>query len=204
VLQTYGLSEATSQVTTLSPADAASHSGSAGKPLVCTQLRVDAEPGEPGEILVSGPTVTPGYFGNPEATARAIRHGWLHTGDIGRLDEDGFLYVLDRRDDLIVSGGENVYPAEVEAVLHEHPFIDAAAVVGLQDARWGQIVAAAVVCQTGFDPEETTAWLKERLAGYKIPRRFVSVDSLPATASGKTQRHLVRGFFSERRPASDR
>ena len=195
VLQTYGLSEAASQVTTLSPADAASRVGSAGKPLVCTQLRVDAEPGQPGEILVSGPTVTPGYFGNPEATAQAIRHGWLHTGDIGRLDEDGFLYVLDRRDDLIVTGGENVYPAEVEAALGQHPAVEAAAVVGLPDERWGQIVAAAVVVRPGFDPEEAAAWLKERLAGYKVPRRFVSVESLPATASGKVQRHLVRRVF---------
>ncbi|MBA4181809.1 MAG: o-succinylbenzoate--CoA ligase [Anaerolinea sp.] len=195
VLQTYGLSEAASQVTTLSLADTAAHAGSAGKPLVCTQLRIDAEPGQPGEILVSGPTVTPGYFGNPEATARTIQDGWLHTGDIGRLDEDGFLYVLDRRDDLIVSGGENVYPAEVEAVLLQHPLILAAAVVGLPDERWGQVVAAAVVVRPGFDAGEATVWLRERVAGYKVPRRFVTVDTLPATASGKVQRHLARTMF---------
>src|SRR5690606_5808505 len=117
VLQTYGLTEATSQVTTLAPADALSHLGSAGKPLLGTRIRIDAPPGEPGEILVQGPTVTSGYWNRREATAKALEGGWLHTGDIGRLDDDGFLYVLDRRDDLIVSGGENVYPAEVEGVI---------------------------------------------------------------------------------------
>lgn len=195
VLQTYGLTEAASQVTTLSPADAAAHVGSAGKPLVCTQVKVDAPPGQPGEILVSGPTITPGYLGNPEATARAIRDGWLHTGDIGRLDDDGFLYVLDRRDDLIVSGGENVYPAEVEGVLLQHPLVEAAAVVGIADERWGQVVAAAVVAKPGFDADEAGEWLRARLAGYKVPRRLLVVDAVPATASGKTQRHLARQLF---------
>lgn len=195
VLQTYGLSEAASQVTTLAPVDAAGHAGSAGKPLICTQVRIDAAPGEPGEILVSGPTVTPGYFGDPEATARAIEDGWLHTGDIGRMDSDGFLYVLDRREDLIVTGGENVYPADVEGHLLQHPLVHAAAVVGIPDGRWGQLVAAAVVAGAGFDPEEASAWLRQRMAAYKVPRRFAVVESLPATASGKVQRHRCRELF---------
>jgi O-succinylbenzoic acid--CoA ligase len=198
VLQTYGLTECTSQVSTLSPADAVSHTGSAGKPLVTTGLRVDAPPGEPGEILVSGPTVTPGYWANPEATARAIRDGWLHTGDVGRIDADGFLYVLDRRDDLIVSGGENVYPAEVEGVLLQHPLIESAAVVGLPDAAWGHVVAAAVVARPGFSPEEAAAWMRTRLAAYKVPRTFHILDALPMTASGKIQRHLVRDDLAGR------
>lgn len=192
VLQTYGLTESCSQVSTLSPADAAARVGSAGKPLVTTQLRIDAPPGEPGEILVAGPTVTPGYHEDPEASARAIRDGWLHTGDIGRLDREGFLYVLDRRDDLVITGGENVYPAEVEGHLLQHPCIEAVAVVGVRDARWGQLVTAAVVARPGFDAAQVEAWLRERLAHYKVPRRFVEMATLPATASGKVQRHKVR------------
>ncbi|MCC6387753.1 MAG: o-succinylbenzoate--CoA ligase [Dehalococcoidia bacterium] len=198
VLQTYGLSEAASQVTTLSPGDALTHTGSAGKPLLCTRLRIDAPAGEPGEILVSGVTVTAGYLGNPEATARALRDGWLHTGDIGRLDPEGFLYVLDRRDDLIVTGGENVYPAEVEGHLLQHPAVEAAAVVGIPDARWGQAVAAALVLRTpSEDPAATfDAYLRERIAPYKLPRRYLVTGSLPATASGKIQRHIVRTLFT--------
>ena len=196
VVQTYGLTETASQVATLAPGDAIARLGSAGKPLVTTRLRIDATPGEPGEILVSGPVVTPGYFRRPEATAAAILDGWLHTGDIGRLDEDGYLYVLDRRDDLIVSGGENVYPAEVEALLLQHPAVRAAAVVGLPDPAWGQVVAAAIVAENGVVPEEIEAWMRERLAGFKVPSRITRVDALPMTASGKVQRRIVREMLA--------
>ncbi len=195
VIQTYGLTEAASQVATLSPGDARAHVGSAGKPLVTTSLRIDAPAGEPGEILVSGPTITPGYFRNPEATAAAIQDGWLHTGDVGRLDDDGFLYVLDRRDDLIVSGGENVYPAEVEAALLAFPSVLEAAVFGVADPRWGQVVAAAVVWSGPTEGTDLEAFLRGRLAGYKVPRLIRRVDSLPRTASGKIQRRLVREQF---------
>lgn len=192
VVQTYGLTETASQVATLAPADAIARLGSAGKPLVTTRLRIDARPGEPGEILVAGPVVTPGYFRRPEATAAAIRDGWLHTGDIGRLDDDGYLYVLDRRDDLIVSGGENVYPAEVEALLVRHPSVRDAAVVGLPDPVWGQVVVAAVVADGAIDAAELREWIRARIAGYKVPARIEKVESLPMTASGKVQRRLVR------------
>jgi O-succinylbenzoic acid--CoA ligase len=197
VLQTYGLTEATSQVTTLSPADALEHLGSAGKPLFTTSVRVDAQPGEPGEILVAGPIVFAGYFDDADATARALRDGWLHTGDIGRLDDAGFLTVMDRREDLIVSGGENVYPAEVEGALELHPAVREAAVVGLPDARWGQAVAAAIVPEREAAPgwDELEGWLRARIAGYKLPRRWLAVAELPRTASGKLQRHLVRAWF---------
>jgi O-succinylbenzoic acid--CoA ligase len=196
VLQTYGLTEAASQVTTLAPGDALSHLGSAGKPLITTQLRVDAAPGDAGEILVGGPTVTPGYFGDAAATAAAIPDGWLHTGDIGRLDPDGFLFVLDRRDDLIVSGGENVYPAEVEAVLLGCPGVVEAAVVGVPDEKWGLAVAAALVVNAAFASDEVEQWTRSLLAGYKVPRIIRIVDELPKTASGKTQRRLVREMFA--------
>ena len=192
VVQTYGLTEAASQVATLSPGDALTKLGSAGKPLVTTELRIDARPGEPGEILVRGATLSPGYFGDPEATAQAIRDGWLHTGDIGRLDDDGYLYVLDRRDDLIVTGGENVYPAEVEAVLVSFPGVSQAAVVGLPDDQWGRVVVAALVASEPVDTDLIEAYLRERLAGFKVPRAFHLFSELPLTASGKVQRRLVR------------
>jgi len=195
VLQTYGLTEAASQVTTLAPGEALAHLGSAGKPLVTTQLRIDALPGDPGEILVGGPTVTPGYFGDDPATKAAIQDGWLHTGDIGRLDADGFLFVLDRRDDLIVSGGENVYPAEVEAALLTFPGIVEAAVVGVPSEQWGLTVAAALVVSGPVASQEVEGWARDRLAAYKIPRVIRFVDELPKTASGKIQRRLVRGLF---------
>ena len=195
VIQTYGLTEAASQVATLAPGDAMGHLGSAGKPLLNTRIRIDAPDGEPGEILVAGPTITPGYFRQPEATAAAIRDGWLHTGDIGRLDDDGFLYVLDRRDDLIVSGGENVYPAEVEAALVAHPAISGAAVVGLADERLGQMVAAAIVLSQDVEDAEIGTFLRGRIAGYKLPRRLMRVEELPQTANGKVLRRVVRALF---------
>ena len=195
VIQTYGLTESASQVATLAPADAAHRLGSAGMPLITTRVRIDAPPGEPGEILVAGPVVMKGYFNDPESTERALRDGWLHTGDIGRLDPDGFLYMLDRRDDLIISGGENVYPAEVEAVILAHPAVEFAAVVGLPDEQWGQVVTAAVVVRSGHSLEGLDAHIRERLAGYKVPRRIVPLDELPATANGKIQRHLVRNIL---------
>jgi O-succinylbenzoic acid--CoA ligase len=195
VLQTYGLTEATSQVTTLSPADALTHLGSAGKPLLGTRVRIDAPAGEAGEILVSGPTITGGYWNRPEATATALRDGWLHTGDIGRLDEDGFLSVLDRRDDLIVCGGENVYPAEVEGAIKGFAGVLDAAVVGIADERWGQVVAAAVVAHEGFETAALEAHLRAKLAGYKVPRVVRLVDALPTTASGKVRRNVVRAEF---------
>ena len=200
VAQTYGLTEAASQVATLAPAEAASRIGAAGKPLLPTELRVvDGEgracpAGAPGEIVVRGPTVTPGYLNAPEETARALREGWLHTGDIGYLDAAGYLYVLDRRDDLIVSGGENVYPAEVEAALEAHPAVREAAVFGRADRRWGQAVSAVVVLREGgaVTAAALSAFCRERLAAFKVPTRFEFDGPLPRTAAGKLARHQVR------------
>jgi O-succinylbenzoic acid--CoA ligase len=165
-------------------------------------IEIESRPAAPqgiGEILVAGPTVFPGYLGRPDATAEALRDGWLHTGDLGYLDEEGYLYVADRRDDLIISGGENVYPAEVEAALAAHPAVLEAAVVGLPDPRWGAAVVAVVVAAPGATPTagELTAHLRTHLAGYKLPRRIeLSAEPLPRTASGKLQRHLVRERLS--------
>ena len=160
----------------------------------------DAPPGEPGEILVRGPVVTAGYWNRPDDGARALAGGWLHTGDVGRVDADGYLYVLDRRDDLIVSGGENVYPAEVEAALLAHPAVAEAAVVGAADAAGGQRVVAVVRLADGEGATGDTsvadalvAHCRTLLAGYKVPREIRLVtEPLPRTASGKVTRRSIR------------
>lgn len=201
VIQTYGLTESCSQVVTLAPEDTLRKLGSAGKPLYPNELRIVSTDGsgaqaeEPGEILVRGPVVMAGYFGNPEATATAITDGWLHTGDIGRVDAEGYLYVLDRRDDLIVTGGENVYPAEVEAVLLSHPAIVEAAVIGVEDQVWGQrvVAVARLANDSDIDADELKEFCRAKLAGYKVPREFrFVVEPLPRTASGKLRRSELR------------
>ena len=180
VVQTYGLTEAASQVTTLSPADAGRKLGSAGRPLLTTHLRI-----QDGEILVQGPTVAPGA---------ADEDGWLHTGDLGRIDEDGFLYVEDRLGDVIVSGGENVLPAEVEEVLLRHPGVADAAAVGRADAEWQEAVTAVVVLRegAGVSADELRSHCAAELAGYKVPKRVEFVSELPRTASGKLMRRELR------------
>jgi O-succinylbenzoic acid--CoA ligase len=200
VAQTYGLTETASQVATLAPEDALHKLGSAGKPLFPMDLRIvrdDDTPcaaDEPGEIVVRGPSVTAGYLNRPEETARALRGGWLHTGDIGRLDAEGYLYMLDRRDDLIVSGGENVYPAEVEAALQAHPDVVDAGVYGVDDARWGAVPVAVAVLREGASASEEALllFLRERLAGYKVPSRVRFADELPRNAAGKLLRAELR------------
>ncbi|HZS86409.1 MAG TPA: o-succinylbenzoate--CoA ligase [Chloroflexota bacterium] len=198
VVQTYGLTETASQAATLAPADALRKLGSAGRPLLPTELRIERDgmpvrAGEPGEIVVRGPTVTPGYADRPEETAAALRDGWLHTGDLGYLDDEGYLYVLDRRGDLIISGGENVYPAEVEAVLLSHPAVADAGVAAQADERWGQVPVAYVVLSPGTPctVEELLAYCRARLAGYKVPARCIVVPALPRNAAGKLMRQRL-------------
>ncbi len=199
VVHTYGLTEAASQVATLPPEDALRKLGSAGKPLLPTELRIERDgralpQGGVGEIVVRGPTVMPGYVSQPAATAEALRGGWLHTGDLGYLDEEGYLYVVDRRDDLIVSGGENVSPAEVEAALLAHPAVEDAGVYAEPHPAWGQAVTAAVQLRPGarLDMEELQAFCRKRLAGYKVPTRIRFLDALPRNAAGKLQRARLR------------
>ena len=200
VVQTYGLTEAASQVATQSPDSHQQVPGSAGRPFANTDLRIESDlgeavpSGEPGEIVVRGPTVMSGYLGNPEATAKALRDGWLHTGDIGYIDAHGNLHVLDRRDDLIVSGGENVYPAEVEEVLRSHPAVLDAAAFGVPDERWGQQLIAAIVPRPGNMPtgEELAAYCRTRLASYKVPKQLRFVPQLPHSSSGKLLRRTLR------------
>ena len=202
VVQTYGMTETASQAATLAPADALRKLGSAGQPLLPLELRIvtadrDAVPGEVGEICVRGPMVTPGYHNNPVASAAAFVDGWFHTGDLGYLDAEGFLYVVERRSDLIISGGENIYPAEVEAVLLAHPAVSEVGVVGVPDARWGQVPVAAIVVAAGHAPDralaaEVLAFCRARLAAYKCPRSVHFCAALPRTASGKLRRAELR------------
>jgi O-succinylbenzoic acid--CoA ligase len=189
-------------VATLAPSDALKKLGSAGRALYPNELRLatadgaDPSPGGGGEILVRGPVVTSGYWNRPDATASAFVDGWFRTGDFGMLDEDGYLYVLDRREDLIVTGGENVYPAEVEGVLLAHPSVAEAAVIGVADAEWGQRVVAVVRLADGADRavvEEFQSHCRASLAAYKVPREVrISGEPLPRTASGKLRRGVLR------------
>ncbi len=180
VVQTYGLTETCSQVTTLAPEDALRKLGSAGRPLLSSHVRI-----RDGEILVQGPTVAPGRYDES---------GWLHTGDLGYIDDEGFLYVRDRIDDMIVTGGENVVPAEVEEVLLNHPAVVEAAVVGREDPEWQQAVTAVVVLapETEVTPDELRHHCAETLAGYKVPKRVELAAALPRTPSGKLMRRALR------------
>ncbi len=180
VVQTYGLTETCSQVTTLAPEDARRKVGSAGRPLLTSHVRIRG-----GEILVQGPTVAPG---------RADESGWLHTGDLGHIDDEGFLYVRDRVDDMIVTGGENVVPSEVEEVLLSHPAVVDAAVVGRDDPEWQQAVTAVVVLapDAHVTPEELHRHCAAALAGYKVPKLIELAAALPRTPSGKLMRRALR------------
>jgi len=200
VFQTYGMTETASQIVTLQPEYMLSKLGSAGKPLFQAELRIvhegkDAAPLEAGEIIVRGPNVTTGYLNRPDATAETIQNGWLYTGDIGYVDEEGFLYVLDRRKDMFVSGGENVYPAEIEAVLVSHPDVLEAGVTGVADEKWGQ-TPAAFIClkeQAVITEQDVKVYCSDKLAKYKIPSQVYFADKLPRNASNKLlRRELVK------------
>ncbi|GIW03146.1 o-succinylbenzoate--CoA ligase [Roseiflexus sp.] len=194
IATTYGLTEAASQVATALPDEVRRKPGSVGRPLIFTHVRVtneqgrDQPPGVYGNILVRGPTLMRGYLGEAPLDADA----WFATGDIGYLDADGDLWVVQRRSDLIISGGENIYPAEVEQALRQHPAVADVAVVGVPSAEWGQQVGAAIVLRDpSVSVEAILAFSRTRLAGYKQPRVVRIVAELPRTASGKIQREAV-------------
>jgi acyl-CoA synthetase (AMP-forming)/AMP-acid ligase II len=157
----------------------------------------DVPQGQSGEIVLRGDTMMQGYWKDPQGTARALRGGWFHTGDIGRLDEDGFLYIVDRQKDMIVSGGINVYPREVEEVLFGHPAVLEVAVVGVPHQRWGETVKAVVALRPGCmaTADELIAYCKERLASYKKPTSVDFMDSLPKTGSGKVWKQPLRDRY---------
>ncbi|MYX45940.1 long-chain-fatty-acid--CoA ligase [Streptomyces sp. SID89] len=204
--QGYGMTEASPGVLFLDRERIFAKAGSAGVPHFFTDVRVagpdgrDVAPGEPGEILVSGPHVMTGYWGLPRQTADAFTPdgGWLRTGDVARLDEDGYAYVVDRVKDMYISGGENVYPAEVEDALLGHPAVAECAVVGVPDPRWGEVGRAVVVLRPGARADEAglLAHLHGRLAKYKIPKSVVLVETLPRTASGKLAKPAIRAAYA--------
>lgn len=198
VATTYGMTESASQIATQTVEQTLRKPGSVGKAIApYSELWIEGASGERlaqgivGEVVVRGATIMQGYRNEPEATAFTLRNGTLHTGDLGYLDEEGDLWLVQRRSDLIVSGGENVYPAEVEAALKGHPQIIDACVVGLPHPEWGQQVSALVVVRTPITQDEITDYLRSRLAGYKLPRRVRFADALPLTANGKVARAVV-------------
>jgi fatty-acyl-CoA synthase len=200
--QGYGLTETSPLVTFLTPEFSLAKIGSAGRTPLFTEIRltapdgtVVAEPLARGEVCVRGPNVMKGYWNKPEATAAAIdSEGWFHTGDLGYLDKDGFLYIVDRVKDMVLSGGENVYPAEVEGVLFQHPAIADVAVVGLPDERWGEAVAAVAVLRenTSLTLEDLREVAGGSLARYKLPTRLEVVDALPRNPAGKVLKFELR------------
>ncbi len=184
IVQGYGLTEAAPNVLCLPPEDAMRKIGSAGRPYPF----VDVDVSEAGELLVRGPNVFPGYWRNPEATAEALAGGWLHTGDLVERDDEGYFWIRGRLKEMYISGGENVYPSEIESVLHEHPQVKDAAVVGVADERWGEVGLAYVVVDGAVTEDELIAFCRDRLARFKVPKRFVVVDELPRNSMGKIQK----------------
>jgi len=199
IFQSYGMTETSSQIVTLAPGNALKKLGSSGKTLFPAQLKIDKPDAKgEGEIIVKGPMVVNGYYNNDEATSKAFTtDGWLHTGDIGRLDEDGSLYVLDRRKDLIISGGENVYPAEIENVLLNFEGVHEAGVIGIKNAKWGEVPAAFIVSDQ-VDTNTIKSNCKKYLASYKCPQYIWLVDALPRNASGKLLRNKLSLWAAEK------
>jgi len=204
LIQVYGSTETAPIAAYVRREDAKRKAGAAGLPALYCALRIvddngrDIAPGENGEILVRGPNVMLRYWNAPEATAMALCDGWYHSGDIGHLDAEGYLYVVTRKSDMIISGGENIYPAEIENILMEHAAIGEACVVGCPDARWGEAVVAAVVLKphARLNAADVLALLEGRIARYKLPRAVRFMDNLPRTALGKVQREELRAVLT--------
>ncbi|MGQ9859832.1 MAG: class I adenylate-forming enzyme family protein [Thermodesulfobacteriota bacterium] len=204
IYDVYGCTEAAPTISILREGEAALKPGSVGRPVPFVEVRIADEqdqplsPGQVGELLCRGPNVMLGYFRNESATCEALRGGWLHTGDLARMDEDCFIYIVDRKKDLIISGGENIYPREVEEALLAHPAIADAAVVGTPDPVWGEVVHAFVVKREGhrLTPEMVVEHCKGRLASYKKPKRVTLVREIPRNPSGKTLKTELRRLAS--------
>ena len=205
--QGYGLTETAPLVSVLSAEFGEAKTGSAGRPPLFSEVKVVdgdgraiAQPRVPGEVLTRGPNVTPGYWGLPDATRLAIDdEGWFHTGDGGYFDEDGFLYISDRIKDMIISGGENVYPAEVESALMRHPAIAEVAVIGQPDEKWGEMVVAIAALKPGetLELEQLREFAADHLARYKLPRRLEIVSAVPRNATGKILKYQLRKTFGD-------
>jgi long-chain acyl-CoA synthetase len=211
IQQGYGLTETSPILTTLDMEEhrAALATGeleilkAAGRPVTGIDLRivdddgVEVPTGEPGEVVVRGPNVTKGYLNRPEENARAFRGGWFHTGDVGRVDDKGYMYLLDRKKDMVITGGENVYTSEVEAVLYQHEKVHECAVVGVADEKYGEALFAVIVPAPGatLDEDEVLAHCRGRIGGYKIPRRMAFVAEMPKSAMGKILKTELRRIY---------
>ncbi|MBU2547767.1 MAG: long-chain-fatty-acid--CoA ligase [Proteobacteria bacterium] len=200
LFDTYGMSEASGGITTLQTEDFHRKTACVGRPHLNLEMRVvddddhDVSVGQVGEVIFRGNNRMKGYYKDPENTKSAIRDGWYHTGDMGRLDEEGFLYIVDRKKDMVITGGENVYPREVEEVLYTHPGIAEAAVIGVPDAKWGEAVKAVIVLRPGHSaaPEEIIAFCRKHIAGYKCPKSVVFVEALPKNPIGKVLKRTLK------------
>ena len=199
ITQLFGQTE-TSTVTWLPAEYGREKLGSVGLPVFHGEVKVvdkegrEVPPDQIGEVIVSGPILMSGYWGNPELTSKTIRDGWLYTGDVGRRDEEGFFYILDRRKNMYISGGENVYPAEVEKILYENSKIKEVAIVGVPDDTWGEVGKAFIVPRENvkLTKDDIFKWCTERVAKYKVPKHVEFVDKLPKNAAGKVMKHLLK------------
>jgi fatty-acyl-CoA synthase len=204
-MQGYGLTEAAPGVLFLRREDSLRKAGSAGTAAFFTDVKLvdpagdPAPAGQPGEILASGPNVMAGYWGRPHDTEATLVDGWLRTGDIGVADDEGYIEIRDRTKDMIISGGENIYPAEVEDALYRHPAVAECAVIGVPDDKWGEVGRAIVVLRDGMsvEPEDLLVFLAGRIARYKIPKSVAFTGTLPRTASGKVIKKDLRTRFAE-------
>jgi fatty-acyl-CoA synthase len=205
ILENYGMTETCGGLTTRDEIDTESKPYSVGLPHFSVKIRVvddqglDVQPGETGEIIACGPNIMKEYYQNPGKTREALQDGWLYTGDLGRFDQEGFLYIIERKHHMIISGGENIYPKEVEDVLFRHPKIAEAAVFGLPDDIWGEKVCAAVVvkAEQRLESAEVIDFCKENLAGYKKPKIVYFVEALPKSPIGKALRSELKKQFAE-------
>ena len=201
--QGYGLTEVGPNCFSMTDEESVAKSGSVGKPIFHSEMRIvddaggDLPPEQVGELLIRGPHICSGYWGNPQATATAIRDGWFHTGDMARRDSDGFFYVVGRFKDMIISGGENIYAAEVEAVILEHPDVVEAALIGAPDEKFGEIGVIVVVPRAGVSPsaQDVLRVCEGRLASYKVPKRVQFTDALPYSPYGKVQKAELKKRF---------
>lgn len=203
VIEGYGLSKSTCR-STFNPPDKTCRAGSCGKP-IGNEMKIfdendrEVAGGELGEVVLRGKNIFKGYFKNEAATTKAFQSGWFHTGDIGYRDADGFFYIADRKSDMIIRGGENIYPREIDELLFAHPAIESAAVIGIPDELYGEAVAAFVVLRKGetASAEDLTNFCKKHLADYKCPTTFNFVEDIPKGATGKLLKRELAGIYRQ-------
>jgi fatty-acyl-CoA synthase len=203
--QGFGMTEFGPGIFALAPEDAIRKAGSIGRPNFYVEARIMDDmgrmlaPGEVGELVLKGPSYCSGYFNDPEATARAIDGcGYFHTGDLAQYDQEGYFYIVDRKKDMFISGGENVYPVEIEAVLYKHPCVHQCAVIGIPDPKWGEAGLACVVLKPDamVSEDELIDFLRQRLAGFKLPKQVVFMDALPISGAGKILKRELKEQFT--------